>query len=111
MLQVTGSVRSFPVPAGANVAENISTSGGITIMFGKVSPAKVSSFYAQALPKAGYTVTGNSSVSESGGVTLIQFTGHGYKGTIGTLANAPDPSNTLPGLGSKNVTTILLQPK
>jgi hypothetical protein len=108
---VTGKVKSFPVPAGAKVAENISFDNSISIGFGKVAMAKVRSFYTQALPKAGYTITGNSSASESGGLILIQFTGHGYKGQISTFANDPDPSDALPGLGTKNVTTVLLQPK
>jgi hypothetical protein len=111
VLSVTGKVKSFPVPAGAKVAENISFENSISIGFGKVTPAKVRSFYTQALPKAGYTITGNSAASESGGLILIQFTGHGYKGQISTFANDPDPSDALPGLGTKNVTTVLLQPK
>jgi hypothetical protein len=111
MLSVSGKVSSFPVPAGAKVAENVSISNSISIAFGKVPLAKVQSFYTQALPKAGYTITGNSAASESGGVMVIQFTGHGYKGQISTLANDPDPKDTLPGLSTKNVTSILLQPK
>ena len=85
---MTGSVGSFPVPAGAKVAENISTSSGVDIMFAKVTPAKVQSFYAQALPTAGDTVTSNSSSSESGGMALIEFTGHGYTGEVTTMAKA-----------------------
>jgi len=110
MIEVSGSIGRFPVPAGAKVAENVSTSAGIGIMFSKVTPAKVQSFYIQALPKAGYRVTGNQSFSGSDGVMLIQFTGHGYKGTVSTMATA-DKSDTLPGLGTKNVTSILLEPK
>jgi hypothetical protein len=110
ILQVSGVPGGFPVPAGAKVAENISTSTDIAVMFGKVIPDKVQSFYTQALPKAGYTITGNQSVSGSDGVMIIQFTGHGFKGTISTMARA-DASDTLPGLGTKNVTSILIQPK
>jgi ABC-type phosphate transport system substrate-binding protein len=111
MISVVGKVSSFPVPAGAKVAENVSISNTISIGFGKVTLAKVQSFYTQALPKAGYTITGNSASSESGGVMVIQFTGHGYQGQISTLANNPDKKDTLPGLGSKNVTSILLRLK
>jgi ABC-type phosphate transport system substrate-binding protein len=111
MLSVSGKVSSFPVPAGAKVAENVSFNKDISIMFSKVTLAEVASFYAQALPQAGYTITSNSSASGSGGVVLIQFTGHGYKGGVSALAKVPDPSDTLPGVGTKNVTTILLQPK
>jgi hypothetical protein len=111
MISVSGKVSSFPVPAGAKVAENVSISNSISIAFGEVTLAKVQSFYTQALPRAGYTITGNSTASESGGVMVIQFTGHGYKGQVSTLANDLDPKYALPGLGSKNVTTILLQPK
>jgi hypothetical protein len=111
MISVVGKVSSFPVPAGAKVAENVSVSNTISIGFGKVALAKVQSFYTQALPKAGYTITSNSGSSESGGVMVIQFTGHGYQGLVSTLANDPDKKYALPGLGSKNVTTILLRLK
>lgn len=107
MLQVSGVPGGFPVPAGAKVAENVSTSSGIGVMFSKVTPAKVESFYTQALPRAGYRITSNQSFS---GIMIMQFTGHGYKGTVSTMANA-DPKDTLPGLGTKNVTTILMQAK
>jgi ABC-type phosphate transport system substrate-binding protein len=111
MISVSGKISSFPVPAGAKVAENVSVNNTISIGFGKVSLARVRSFYTQALPKAGYTITSNSAASESGGVILIQFTGHGYKGQVSALAKDPDPSDALPGLGTKDVSTILLQPK
>jgi hypothetical protein len=107
MLQVSGVPGGFPVPAGAKVAENVSTSSGIGVMFSKITPAKVESFYTQALPRAGYRITGDQSVS---GIMIMQFAGHGYKGTVSTMANA-GPKDTLPGLGTKNVTTILMQAK
>ena len=107
ILQVSGLSGGFPVPAGAKVGENISTSTEIGIMFAKVVPAKVASFYTQALPKAGYTVTGNSSF---GGSVLIQFTGHGYTGEVTASAKAT-ADTTLPGLGTKDITAIILQPK
>jgi hypothetical protein len=107
MLQVSGVPGGFPVPAGAKVAENVSTTSGIGVMFSKVTPAKAQTFYTQALPRAGYRITSAQSFS---GIMIMQFTGHGYKGTVSTMANA-DPKDTLPGLGTKNVTTILMQAK
>src|SRR5437899_1450579 len=50
-IKVAGDVGSFPVPAGANVAENIASSQETVIIFDKITPARVSSFYAQALPQ------------------------------------------------------------
>jgi len=77
-----------------------------------VTPAKVSSFYARALQQAGYTITTNSVISESGNtVAIIQFTGNGVKGNIGTLSTYNDPTVSVAGLGHKNVTTIAFQPK
>ncbi len=111
-IQVSGPVGSFPVPAGAKIAQNITTSQDTIIFFSLITPANVSSFYARALPRAGYTVTTNSVVSQSGStVAFIQFTGHGVKGNIDTLSKYNDPSVTLAGLGHKNVTTISLMPK
>jgi hypothetical protein len=112
MLKVSGEVGSFPVPAGAKVVQNIGTSQETIVIFGVVTPAKVSSFYAQALPRAGYTVTANSVITQSGNtVAYIQFTGHGIKGNIDGLAKDTDSTMSLPGLGRKNVTTISLMPK
>jgi hypothetical protein len=112
MLKVSGEVGSFPVPAGAKVVQNIGTSQETIVIFGTVTPAKVSSFYAQALPRAGYTVTANSVITQSGNtVAYIQFTGHGVKGNIDGLAKDTDSTVSLPGLGHRNVTTISLMPQ
>ena len=112
MLKVSGEVGSFPVPAGAKVVQNIGTSQETIVIFGVVTPAKVSSFYAQALPRAGYTVTANSVITQSGNtVAYIQFTGHGVKGNIDGLSKDTDSTVSLAGLGRKNVTTISLMSK
>ena len=77
-----------------------------------MTPAKVSSFYAQALSRAGYTITTNSVISQSSGtVAFIQFAGHGVKGTIDALSKFTDSSVSIAGLGHKNVTTISIMPK
>ncbi len=109
---MSGEVGSFPIPARAKVAENVASASGAIVFFDQVTPAKVSSFYAQALPRAGYTITTNSVVSQSGGtVAFIQFTGHGVKGTIDALSKFTDSSVSIAGLGHKNVTTISIMPK
>src|SRR5580704_12377481 len=107
MITVTGSVGRFPVPAGAKVTENIAIDQkDVVVAFNSVTPANVSSFYATALPRAGYTISGNSVVTQGGGtVAFIFFSGHGYKGDIGALSKAPASDASL-GLGTKNVTTI-----
>jgi hypothetical protein len=108
---VGGSIGSFPIPAGAAIAENVSISHGIDVIFSRITPAEVSSFYATALPRAGYVISGNDVVSQSGGSeVLIQFSGHGYKGNIAALSNFSGAGVDIAGLGHKNVTTISLQP-
>ena len=111
-IKVSGDFGSFPIPAQAKVAENVASDPGAIVFFDQVAPAKVSSFYAQALPRAGYTITVNSVISQSGGtVAFIQFTGHGVKGTIDALSKFTDSSVSIAGLGHKNVTTISIRPK
>ena len=111
-IKVSGEFGSFPIPARAKVVENVASDPGAIVFFDRVTPAKVSSFYAQALPRAGYTITVNSVISQSGGtVTFIQFTGHGVKGTIDALSKFTDSSVSIAGLGHKNVTTITFMPK
>jgi hypothetical protein len=112
MISVSGSVGSFPVPAGAKVAENVADGQESIVIFSSITPADVSSFYATALPRAGYAIAGNSLVSEgSGAVAFIQFSGHGYKGNIDALAKFPNSGVSIAGLGTKNVTTITIMPK
>jgi len=111
-IKVSGESGSFPIPARAKVVENVASDLGAIVFFDKVTPAKVSSFYAQALPRAGYTITVNSVISQSSGtVAFIQFTGHGVKGTIDALSKFTDSSVSIAGLGHKNVTTISIRPK
>ena len=111
-IKVSGEFGSFPIPARAKVVENVASAPGAIVFFDRVTPAKVSSFYAQALPRAGYTITVNSVISQSGGtVAFIQFTGHGVKGTIDALSKFTDSSVSIAGLGHKNVTTISIRPK
>src|ERR1700722_427893 len=107
MITVTGSVGRFPVPAGAKVTENIAIDQkDVVVAFNSVTPANVSSFYATALPRAGYTISGNSVVTQGGSiVAFVFFSGHGYKGDIGALSKPPASEANL-GLGTKNVTTI-----
>ena len=112
MISVSGSVGSFPVPAGAKVAENIADGQESIVIFSSITPAKVSSFYATALPQAGYTISGNSLVTQGGGtVAFILFSGHGYKGNIDALSNFPNSGVSVAGLGTKNVTTITIMRK
>ena len=106
---VSGALGSFPVPAGAKVAENVAANQEIIIFFSGITPPKVSAFYATALPRAGYTVSDNSVISVSGvNEVAIQFSGHGYKGMIAALANFPNGGVIIAGLGHKNVTNITL---
>jgi hypothetical protein len=119
-ITISGSIGSFPVPAGAKVAkvaENVGHGKAIIIVFSSVTPANVQSFYSTALPRAGYAISVNS-IADQGGVTvaIIGFTGHGYKGDIGALSHfsgsgVPGSVASLPGIGTKNVTTIALTPK
>jgi hypothetical protein len=100
-LVVKMPLKSFPVPASARVVENMA---GL-LVFGLVTPADVSRFYATALPQAGYTVMTNSMLHKGGDYgAYIVFTGHGYKGTVDSLTQFPGYS--VAGLGNKNVTTI-----
>jgi hypothetical protein len=104
------SLGTFPVPAAAKVAENIAAGKELVIVFGLITPADVSRFYATALPGAGFTVTINSMLSKGGDTgALIQFTGHGYQGSIDSLDRFPGAS--VAGIGDTNVTTVIFSSK
>ena len=106
MITVKGKIGSFPVPAAAKVGENLSGASSLLVVFGLVAPADVARFYATALPQAGFTVTSNSLVSQGAqNGAIVQFTGHGFKGNIESVAQFPGTS--IAGL-STNVTTIVM---
>ena len=111
-IHVGGEVGSFPVPAGAHVVEKVASSQETVIIFNKITPAKVSAFYARVLQQDGFRVTTNSVVSQSGATAaIIQFTGHGLTGNIDALAKFNDSTVSVAGLGHRNVTTISFMPK
>ncbi|HMD26432.1 MAG TPA: hypothetical protein VKG61_22780 [Streptosporangiaceae bacterium] len=106
-VKIKGNLGSFPVPAAAKVGENMSSASSLLVVFGLVAPADVARFYATALPQAGFTVTSNSLVSQGGqSGAIVAFTGHGYKGNIESVAQFPGAS--IAGLGTANVTTIVM---
>jgi hypothetical protein len=110
-LSVSGPLGRFPIPQGAQVIEDSTDYGHYSIVFGSVSPSAVSTFYATALPRAGYSIISNSSATgDSWGSfsgTGIWFSGHGYNGQIGALSSVRIPGLSLGG----NTVVITLTPQ
>jgi len=107
-VSVSGPIGSFPVPPGAQLINNGTDNGHYDIVFGSVSPSEAARFYTTALPRAGYTITSNSSAAgESFSGTGIWFTGHGYNGQIGALSSFRIPGISLGG----NTVEITLTPQ
>jgi hypothetical protein len=108
---VSGPLGRFPLPQGAQVLEDSADYGHYSIVFGSVTPSAASSFYATALPQAGYTIISNSSATgDSWGSfsgTGIWFTGHGYNGQIGALSSFQIPGFSFGG----NTVEITLTPQ
>ena len=104
-------IHSFPVPRGAQVSFNISCPKQIGIAVSPVTPAQSSAFYTIELPKAGYKIQNNFTMD---GIVEIDFSGHGYNGSILTFANlgaeaSANPSTvTLPSDLTKNVEEITM---
>jgi hypothetical protein len=103
------------------VVANMPCGKGNLVELGSVTPAQASAFYASALPRAGYSISGNimSSDPNTGaaqGMAEITFTGHGYTGVIIALANlgagaSSDPNLAgLPSTLTKNTVEISLTP-
>jgi hypothetical protein len=91
------------------VVENVSYGKQIAIILSSISPAKVSSFYTSALPRAGYKITSNSLATLNNGAgAAIDFTGHGYKGTIGAVSGGLASPAADFGGDSKNLVGITL---
>jgi hypothetical protein len=120
-LSVNAPLGSFPVPHGAQVLFNSVCDRQVLIELSAVTPAQASSFYIAALPRAGYKITGNSMITGTGkglpsAAAEIEFTGHGYKGTItgvsnlGALASTGPSPASVPGGIAKNFIAITLTP-
>jgi hypothetical protein len=113
MVSVDAPIHSFPVPAGAQVVFNISCPKSIGIALNPVTPARASAFYAIELPQAGYKIENTFTMD---GIVEIDFSGHGYTGSIATYADlgagaSASPSTvTLPGDLSKDVEEITMTP-
>jgi hypothetical protein len=107
MLTVKGKIGTFPIPAAAKIGEDTSGGSSLLVVFGLVAPVDVARFYATALPQAGFTVTSNALLSQGGqSGAIVQFTGHGFKGNIESVAQFPGAS--LPGIGATNITTVVM---
>jgi hypothetical protein len=108
-VHVGGSIGSFPIPSGAKVVESVNYGKQIAIILSSVSPGTVSSFYASALPRAGYTITRDSLATLNNVAGLaIDFAGHGYKGTIGAVSGGLASAAAIFGGDSKNMVGITL---
>jgi hypothetical protein len=113
---VNAPIGSFPIPQGAQVVYNISCPKQISIILSPVTPSQSSTFYTTALPRAGYKIEGNimSSDPSTGALEEIEFSGHGYKGAIATMADlgaeaSANPSvGTLPSDMTKNVEEVTM---
>jgi hypothetical protein len=121
-IRVDAPIGSFPIPHEAQVLANGTCDKQIIIELGSVTPSQTSSFYVSELPRAGYKITGNTLLTDTGNTALpgsvaeIEFTGHGYKGTIAALSNmgalasmGPSPAS-VPSDIAKNFITISLTP-
>jgi hypothetical protein len=111
MVTVNAPIHSFPIPAGAQVAFNISCPKSISLAVSPVTPAQSSAFYTIELPRAGYTIQNSFTFD---GIVEIAFSGHGYTGSIATIsdlsaaASASPSAVTLPSDLTKNVAQISL---
>jgi len=120
-VHVNAPIGSFPIPQAAKVVYNISCPKQVSIILSPVTPSQASTFYTTALPRAGYKVTSNIASSDPNtgapmGLVAIEFTGHGYTGTIITMANLSAEASAAPSIGigslpssmTKNVAEITM---
>jgi hypothetical protein len=111
-------VGSFPIPPGAQVVTNMPCDKETILEVSSVTPSEASSFYASALPKAGYTVAGNTLNTDPNngtpqGIAEVTFAGHGYTGLIIALANLSGGGTSMASLPpsiTKNFMEVSLSP-
>lgn len=117
VVRVNAPIRSFPIPPGTQVLVNESCPKHVSVMVGPVTPSKAAAFYTAALPRAGYTITGNitgNDPSTGKPVTDLELTGHDFSGMIFAVADASSGQSSNASLGSfegamsKNVVEITM---
>lgn len=120
-VKLSAPAGSFPVPPGAQVLANDSCPKQVFVMLGPVKPSQASVFYTRALPRAGYSITSNMLTSDPGdgapnGMLILDFTGHGYTGTIIGADDLSSDASAAPSMGSfsgalsKNVVEVIMSP-
>jgi hypothetical protein len=121
MISVDAPIGTFPVPHGSQVVFNSACDKQVIIELSAITPSQASSFYMSELPRTGYKITGNTLLTDTGNAlpgaaAEIEFTGHGYKGTIAALSDlgalastGPSPTDLPSGI-AKNFLTIMLTP-
>ncbi|ONH38059.1 hypothetical protein BL254_01070 [Protofrankia sp. BMG5.30] len=92
-LKAANVPEDFPIPPGAEVEAGTSRNNESVLTLSGVSDNAVATFYRQALPAAGYTITSDNQIA--GLAASIAFEGHGLSGTIGTA-----------GIGTANGTIL-----
>jgi hypothetical protein len=118
---VGAPIGGFPIPHGAQVVANMPCGKQILLELSSVTPAQASSFYASALPRAGYKITFNTLTSDPDtgapqGMTEITFSGHTYTGLIIAMANLSAGASANPSMASlpasitKNFMEVTLSP-
>lgn len=117
VVRVNAPIRTFPIPPGTQVLVNESCPKHVSVMVGPVTPSKAAAFYSAALPRAGYTITGNitgNDPSTGKPVTDLELTGHNFSGMIFAVADASSGQSPNASLGSfegamsKNVVEITM---
>jgi len=108
-VSVAGPIGSFPIPAGAKIAENADLNGGTLVVITSVTAAEVLNFYESILPQVGYTITSNTSATTNSGLEVnVVFSGHGYHGNVVAGANVPASGLNLAGVRSGHFAIISL---
>ena len=92
--------------------ENSDDNKEIVVLLSSVTPTQVYSFYLSALRPAGYKITFNTLATANNNTGAeIEFTGHGYKGTISADSNLATPGASVSGALTKNFAGITLTPR
>jgi len=120
-VSVDATIGRFPIPHKAKVLYNSTYDKQILIELSSVTPSQALSFYVSAMHRAGYKITGNSLLANTGdglpgSAAQIEFTGHGYDGTItavsdlGALSSMGPSPAVVPSRIAKIFFTIRLAP-
>lgn len=72
-----GPVEAFTLPRNVVISTSVDQPNGVTVVFGRPSPAELAQYLRRVLPATGFVIT-----QDEPATTTMTFTGYGWQGSF-----------------------------